>query len=107
MIALLKPSEVFKKEIEPAFEEYPAEQLNERRAKYVARAVDHHLDWTYEYYDRVDKSRLLNTSSLKLFRSEPFSQCPELRIMWGISDSAHHRFLTQNRAACDHSIGCF
>lgn len=95
MIALLKPSEVFKKEIEPAFEEYLAEQLNERRARYVARAVDNQLDWTYEYYDRVDRSRLFNVSNLKLFRSELFSRCPELRIMWDISDSAHHRFLTR------------
>ncbi|MFZ1883261.1 MAG: hypothetical protein WAU53_06570 [Rhodoplanes sp.] len=95
MIALLKPSEVFQVEVEPAFTEYLADLLNERRAKYVARAIDHHLDWTYEYYERVDKSRLLNTGSLRTFRFELFSRCPELQIMWDISDAAHHRFLTR------------
>ena len=73
-------------EVEPAFTEYLADLLNERRAKYVARAIDHHLDWTYEYYERVDKSRLLNTGSLRTFRFELFSRCPELQIMWDISD---------------------
>lgn len=95
MVALLKPSEVLKTEIEPAFAEYLAEHLNERRAKYVAQTIDHHLVWTYEYYERIDKSRLLNASSLKAFRSELFRRCPELRIMWDISDAAHHRFLTR------------
>lgn len=95
MPALLKPSDVFAREIEPAFDEYKAEPLSERRAKNVARAIDHHLDWTYEYYAHVDRGRLLGAAQLKEFRQAIFLRCPELRIMFDISDAAHHRFLTR------------
>jgi hypothetical protein len=95
MAALLKPSEVFRHEIEPAFADYLADVLNERLAKYLARAIDHHLDWTYEYHLKGNRSRLLGANGLKKFRRAVFGRCPELEIMWDISDAAHHRFLTR------------
>jgi hypothetical protein len=74
MGALLKPSEMFRAEIEPAFAEYRADRLSERRAKYVARAIDHHLDWTHAYYKSVDRSRVphkLWDFPLRSFRTMP------------------------------------
>jgi hypothetical protein len=93
MAALLKPSERFQNEIKPAFDEYLADVLDERRANNLARAIDHHLDWTYEYHSNGDRSRLLGANKLKDFRRAAFRQCPELKIMWDLSDAAHHRFL--------------
>jgi hypothetical protein len=94
MAALVKPSENFQNEIEPAFAEYRADAVSERQAKNLARAIDHHLVWTYEYHSNGDRSRLLGANGLKKFRRAVFGHCPELEIMWDISDAAHHRFLT-------------
>ena len=91
MGALLKPSELFRTEIEPALAEYRADHLSERRAKYVARAIDHHLDWTHAYYKSVDRSRAPH--KLWDFRLEVFERCPELQIMNDLSNAAHHRLL--------------
>jgi hypothetical protein len=94
-MALLKPSERFRTEIKPAFADYLADVLSERLATNLARAIDHHLDWTYEYHLNGDQSRLLGAKDVKAFRRAVFGQCPELEIMWDISDAAHHRFLTR------------
>jgi hypothetical protein len=45
-----KPSERFATEVEPALAEYRADPTNQRRANDLARAIDHQLDWTYQYY---------------------------------------------------------
>jgi hypothetical protein len=93
MSGLTKPSECFRQEIEPALAEYLNEPLSERRAKILASAIDHHLDWTFEYYNRVDPSRLNGVTDVKIFRRSLMSQCPELQMMNDLSDSKHHRFL--------------
>jgi hypothetical protein len=93
MTGLTKPSECFKQEIEPALAEYENEPLSERRAKILASAIDHHLDWTFEYYKRVDSSRLGGAADVKVFRRNLISQCPELQMMNDLSDGKHHRFL--------------
>jgi len=90
---LLSPSARFQSEIQPAMDEYLADPLSERRANNLARAIDHHLDWTFAYYDRGDRSRLMGASNLSDFRQKLFALCPELRMMWDLSDAAHHRFL--------------
>jgi hypothetical protein len=95
MGALLKPSERFRSEVDPAFKEYLSESLSERRANNIARALDHHLDWTYEYYARGDRSRLPGDCSLATFRQEAFASCPALKMMHDLSDASHHRFLTR------------
>jgi len=69
--------------------------LDERLAKNAARAVDHHLDWTFEYYSKVDSTRLLGANDLNGFREKVFAQCSELRMMNDLADAAHHRFLTR------------
>jgi hypothetical protein len=46
---LTKPSERFIEEIEPALADYIKEPLSERLANNLARAIDHHLDWTFDY----------------------------------------------------------
>jgi hypothetical protein len=92
---LTPPSAKFQSEIAPAQEEYLADPLNERKANNLARAIDHHLDWTFEYYHREggDRSRLMGASDLWDFRRKLFDLCPELRMMWDLSDAAHHRIL--------------
>jgi hypothetical protein len=93
MNGYLKPSEVFASDVWPAYEEYRADPLSERRAMNAASAIDHHLDWTFEYYSRVDPSRLIGRSTHSEFRDALFGECRPLRIMWEISDASHHRFL--------------
>ena len=90
---LLPPSAKFQSEIVPALDDYLADPLSERKANNLARALDHHLDWTFEYYARGDRSRLMGATDLPGFRRMLFAQCSSLRMMWDLSDAAHHRFL--------------
>jgi hypothetical protein len=89
------PSVRFPTDIAPALVDYKASPLSERLANNVARAVDHHLEWTHVYYLEGDPSRLLGATELKDFRLHLFSTCRELQMMWDISDAAHHRILTR------------
>src|SRR5262249_3776607 len=41
---LLSPSARFRSDIQPAWDEYLSDPLNERKANNLARAIDHHLD---------------------------------------------------------------
>jgi hypothetical protein len=93
---LTKPSERFIEEIEPALADYIKEPLSERLANNLARAIDHHLDWTFDYYRKVDPSRLNGAGDEKSFRRQLFPQCSQLRMMNDLSDAAHHRFLTRS-----------
>jgi hypothetical protein len=96
MTGLVKPSERFRQEIEPALADYQAASPpSERLANNLAKAIDHHLEWTFSYYEKVDASRLFGAKALPDFKSEMFKQCPSLRMMSDLSDSAHHRFLTR------------
>jgi hypothetical protein len=90
----LKPSENFREEVEPALAEYLKNPRSKRLANNLARAVDHQLTWTFEYYKTVDPTRLSGSSNEKEFRRNLISQCPELRMMNDLSDAAHHRVLT-------------
>jgi uncharacterized protein YndB with AHSA1/START domain len=92
---LIKPSERFQQEIQPALDDYLKNPLSERLAKNLARAVDHQVDWTFEYYKQNDPSRLNGASDVKSFRRQLVTQCSELQIMNDLSDAAHHRFLTR------------
>jgi hypothetical protein len=76
-------------------EEYLSDPLSERKANNLARAIDHHLEWTFQYYEQGDRSRLMGASNLSDFRQKLFAACPELRMMWDLSDAARHRFLTR------------
>jgi|SRR6516164_3081181 hypothetical protein len=93
MSGLTKPSELFQQKIEPAFADYARDSLSERRANDLARALDHHADWTFEYYKQIDPSRLEGATDVKKFRRNLISQCPDLAIMNDLSDADHHRFL--------------
>jgi hypothetical protein len=96
-VALIKPSERFASEIRPAYSEYLVEPLSERRANAAARAVAHQIEWTFEYYDRSDKSRLPPEQTHAAFRLARFAECPALKVMWELSDAAHHRFLEPHK----------
>jgi hypothetical protein len=96
--SLTAPSERFRTEIQPAWEEYLSNPLVERKANNLASAVDHHLDWTFEYYNQVDQLRLMGATDLAGFRQKIFGLCPELRMMRDLSDAKHHRFLTRKSA---------
>jgi hypothetical protein len=91
---LTKPSERFRQEVEPALAEYRLDPLSERLANNLARALDHHAEWTFAFYRDVDSSRLCGATNEKSFRRQLLSQCPELQMMNDLSDAAHHRFLT-------------
>jgi hypothetical protein len=96
MTGLVKPSERFRQEIEPAMADYRAGSLpSERLANNLAKAIDHHLEWTFSYYEKVDPSRLFGAKNVPQFKNEMFKQCPSLQMMWDLSDSARHRFLTR------------
>ena len=91
---LIKPSEQFQQEIEPALDDYLKDPLSERLAKNLARAIDHQVDWTFEYYQKNDRSRLNGARDVKSFRRQLVTQSSELQIMNDLSDAAHRRFLT-------------
>jgi hypothetical protein len=95
---LLKPSQVFQREVAPAYADCLKNPLSERYAKIAAGAVDHHLDWTFIFYVKTERSRLdgLNHAG---FRESLFIRCPQLQIMWAIADAAHHRFLKPMQVA--------
>ena len=90
---LIKPSDQFRREIEPALDDYLKDVGSERLANNLARAIDHQVDWTFEYYKKVDPCRLNGAKEPKSFRRQLLPQCPELAIMNDLSDAAHHRFL--------------
>jgi hypothetical protein len=72
MNGLTPPSARFQSEIQPAWEEYLSDPLVERKANNLARAIDHHLDWTFSYYAEVDRSRLMDATDLPGFRQKVF-----------------------------------
>ena len=92
---LIKPSEQFRREIQPALDDYLRDPHSERLANNLARATDHQVDWTFEYYKQNDPSRLNGASDVKSFRQQLLGQCPELQMMNDLSDASHHRFLTR------------
>jgi hypothetical protein len=92
---LIKPSEQFNQEIAPALDDYIKNPLSERLANSLARAIDHQLAWTFEYYNAIDPSRLYGAKNEKALRVTLSSDCEELRMMNDLSDAAHHRFLTR------------
>jgi len=94
---LTKPSEMFQERVEPALKEYLEVQLSERRANILAEALDAHLEWTYEYYERTDPSRLKGAATLRSFCTDLFRQHRELHMMSDLADSARHRFLDRPR----------
>jgi hypothetical protein len=93
---LTRPSEQFRREIEPALADFDKDRLSERLANNLARAIDHHADWTFAYYKALDPSRLNGAVDEKTFRRQLLPQCRQLQIMNDLSDAAHHRFLTRN-----------
>src|SRR5262245_30172571 len=86
---LIKPSEQFQQEIQPALDDYLEDPLSERVAKNLARAIDHQVDWTFEYYQKNDRSRLNGARDVKSFRRQLVTQCSELQIMNDLPDAAH------------------
>ena len=94
MIELTKPSERLQQDLEPAFTDYEQDPRSQRKANIVARAADDHVEWTFQYYERYDPSRL-NGRDLKSFRANLISQCPALQMMSDLADAADHRVLTR------------
>jgi hypothetical protein len=88
MVDLIKPSERFHQEIEPALDEYRKDPLSERLANGLARAVDHRSDRTFAYYKQVDPSRLNGARDEKASRRELFKRCSELQMMNELSGAA-------------------
>jgi hypothetical protein len=91
---LIKPSERFSQTVQPALDDYLNEPFSQRRANVLASAIDHHVDWTFAYYAKVDPPRLNGAKNERAFRVTLLSECEELRMMNDLSDAAHHRFLT-------------
>jgi hypothetical protein len=94
-MTLIKPFERFRQEIQPALDDYLNDPLSERLANNLARAVDYHVDWTFEYCKQNDQARLNGASDPKSFRRNLLAECPELQMMNDLADAAHHRFLTR------------
>jgi hypothetical protein len=86
---LLKPSETFVGDVQPAYRAYLADPFNERLANAAASAIDHHLDQAFEYHTKTDRSRLFGDGSRSAFRAAVFSRCPALEAMWKLSSGAH------------------
>ena len=88
---------MFRETVEPALKEYLEVQLSERRANILAEALDAHLEWTYEYYERTDPSRLDGAATLRSFRTDLLKKHRPLHVMSDLADSARHRFLDRPR----------
>jgi hypothetical protein len=86
---LLKPSETFVRDVQPACRDYLADPFNGRFANAAASAIDRHLDQVFEYHKKTDKSRLFGDGSHRAFRAALFSRCPALKAMWKLSSGAH------------------
>jgi hypothetical protein len=96
MSGLTKPSEILRERVEPALKEYLEEPLSERRANILAKELDAHLEWTYEYCKQTDPSRL-DVATLTSFRTDLLKQHRALHVMSDLADCARHRFLDRPR----------
>jgi hypothetical protein len=87
------PSQIFQERILPAYDEYVADSGYIRRANILAAAIDHHLEWTFEYYKGRDVSRLRGANGLQQFREMIYGLCPDLAMMKDLEDADKHREL--------------
>jgi len=60
---------VFRREAQPAYEDFMQNSLSERRAKIAARSINDQLEWTFQYYLKLDESRLSGNTKLNPFAS--------------------------------------
>jgi hypothetical protein len=88
------PAESFQNDVLPNFNCYGADPESEWKAKNVAYAVAHLIEWVYTYYQHHDKSRLRGANNLNEFREMMFKECPDLKIVH-MADAHKHRFLTR------------
>ena len=93
MNGLSKPSEIFRGKVDPTFAAYQPNPLDERLANSLARVANDQLEWTYQYYEKTDRSRVFGATSLSDFRRETFKRCPDARMIWDLADADRHRFL--------------
>jgi hypothetical protein len=93
MSELTKPSEIFHKEVFPAYLDYLRDQRSERYAKIAAKAVSDQVEWTFKYYQKECATRLNGAKTVGEFRRQLIARCPELHILWDVGDAAKHRFL--------------
>lgn len=91
-----KPSDVFTQSVEPAYDAYRASAGDERLAEALAHAISAHLEWTFRYYERADKSRLAGSGTLDVYRKLLCARCPALQMMWDLARTTNHRFLSRN-----------
>jgi hypothetical protein len=96
MAGLTKPSEIFLERVLPAYQEGVAAPTSERHANIAAKAVSDQIEWTYQFYEQEDPTRLNGARSLKEFREQLFDRCFWLKVLWDTADADKHRFLTRS-----------
>jgi hypothetical protein len=95
--SLTKPSRIFNERIAPAYNEYLSDPKNKRLARILAAALDHHLEWTFQYYKQNDPSRLAGANNLIDFQEATFGKFPTTRMMWDLADADKHILFTMER----------
>lgn len=98
-IPSMSPEESFRRDVLPNFDCYMSDFGAEWKAKNVAYAAAHLIEWVYEYYRVHGASRLSGASSLSDFRQGLFVQCPALKVVHDMAEAHKHRFLTRRRSA--------
>ncbi len=85
----MKPSEEFAVRVEPVYLNYIPHLADEHLAGLAASAVNEHLERTFRYYERVDRSRLIASANLGVFRKLLFGRCPSLQMMQDLAEGKH------------------
>ena len=93
--SLTKPSVIFNEKIAPAYNEYLSDPKNKRLANILAAALDHHAEWTFQYYKENDPSRLVGVNNPMAFREATFGKCPATQMMWDLAEAQKHLLLTR------------
>jgi len=93
-MGLKKPSEIFAREMAPAYDDYLHDPANEYRANNLAAAINEHTEWTFKFCNQEgEEARLQGAKNLKEFRLQRFAECPDLQMMWDLADAKKHRLL--------------
>ena len=94
-IGLLKPSQAFAQKVEPAYAEHLANLVDPRLARIAANAINDHMEWIFRYYEREDRTRLVSSANIGVFRKLLVARCPAFQMMSDLEEGKHHRLISR------------
>jgi hypothetical protein len=100
----MTPGEWFSKIVEPNYQAFQANPDSERHAFNAILAVHHFWDRVYQYWERIDRSRLLGSAThadflLVLIKRHGV----EIEILNDVANALKHHFLTRRSLGRDPS----